>query len=310
MLMFHAELITRSEEIVKVRRGTETAYEAFLRSRPPVYETAAVEEILGLAHVAAELPLHVVHLSAVETIPFLLEAREKGTKITAETCFHYLCLTAEEMEDGDARRKCCPPIRERRNQDALWEELLREDSVIRTVVSDHSPCTPALKNLPSHQSMDADASRRSSAAKSAIAREDFMAAWGGISSLGLGLSLLYTASVNRSPTFTLQRIVGWTSTATAAQAGLAHRKGQLAVGFDADLVIFDDEATWMVAKESLRFKNKMSAYEGRRLTGLVRETWVRGRRVFQRPLADEDVGGFDETVGPVGELLLERRGQH
>ncbi|OCL14120.1 Metallo-dependent hydrolase, partial [Glonium stellatum] len=160
-LMFHAEMIppitaSVSDDVQQSQpplapSGALTAYRTFLDSRPPSLETYAIAEILALAPTAPLLPLHIVHLSAVEAIPLLRAARAKGVRVSAETCFHYLALAAEAVREGDTRLKCCPPIRERANQDGLWEELGRErvgGGVIGTVVSDHSPCTPALKLLP------------------------------------------------------------------------------------------------------------------------------------------------------------------
>src|ERR1700710_3040484 len=159
--MFHAEMIPPISASVGddvqhslpplAPSGPLEAYQTFLDSRPPSFETYAIEEIISLAHLAPNLPLHIVHLSAIEAIPMLREARANGMSITAETCFHYLSLAAEQIQEGDTRHKCCPPIRNQANQDGLWDELLDlEDSVLKTVVSDHSPCTPNLKLLPSH----------------------------------------------------------------------------------------------------------------------------------------------------------------
>lgn len=147
-LMFHAEMIPPIADSVGddvqwsvpplAPIGPLNEYSTFLASRPPSFETYAISEILSLAHLAPNLPMHIVHLSALEAIPLLREARAAGINITAETCFHYLTLAAEAVKNGDTRHKCCPPIRDQSNQDALWSELLRtDDSVIKTVVSDH-----------------------------------------------------------------------------------------------------------------------------------------------------------------------------
>ncbi|KAL8739346.1 MAG: hypothetical protein Q9190_007853, partial [Brigantiaea leucoxantha] len=157
--------------------GPLNEYSTFLASRPASFETYAISQILSLAHKAPNLPLHIVHLSAIDSIPLVREARQRGVKITAETCFHYLSLAAENIRNGDTRHKCCPPIRTRSNQDGLWDELMEEkDSVIKTVVSDHSPCTPNLKLLPpgisNERKADSDLEKESE-------KGDFFAAWGG-----------------------------------------------------------------------------------------------------------------------------------
>ena len=309
-LVFHAEMIPPISESVGddvqqslpplAPSGPLDAYSTFLASRPPSFETYAIEEIISLAPLAPKLPLHIVHLSALEAIQILREARSVGINITAETCFHYLSLAAEGISNGDTRHKCCPPIRKQTNQDCLWKELTRaDDSVIKTVVSDHSPCTPDLKLLPPGVA-GAAAPELSSAdsASKASGNGDFFAAWGGVSSVGLGLSILWTEALKRS--ISISDIVTWCSTNTAKQVGLSDRKGDLAIGLDGDVAVFDPEAEWTVEPNTMLFRNKCSPYQGKKLKGVVRETWIRGRKVHSRE------NGF-AAKGPEGELLLERR---
>jgi allantoinase len=270
-VMFHAEMIPPITASVgdDVQRalpplapsGPLTAYSTFLDSRPPAFETYAIAEILSLAHLAPELQLHIVHLSAVEAIPMLREARAKGIKITAETCFHYLALAAEAIKEGDTRHKCCPPIRSQNNQDGLWEELLQDQAggVIHTVVSDHSPCTPNIKLLPAQYAPKKESrlkvghTKDFNSCESSEGEEegpeekgDFFSAWGGISSVGLGLPILWTEGLRRDPEFSVEEIVRWCCRNTARQVGLERTKGDLGVGFDADVVVFDDEGEFMV----------------------------------------------------------------
>ncbi|RYN25090.1 Allantoinase [Alternaria tenuissima] len=325
-LMFHAEMIPPISDSVGddiqrsnpplAPKGPLTSYDTFLQSRPPSFETCAVAEILSLAHLAPELQLHIVHLSAIEAIPMLRKARADGIKITAETCFHYLALAAEGIQEGDTRHKCCPPIRSQSNQDGLWEELLQDtaDGVIQTVVSDHSPCTPEIKLLPSHLAPKKPSPRKEGHAKDCDSCEssegemegpeekgDFFGAWGGISSVGLGLPILWTEGRKRNPDFSIEEIVRWCCKNTAKQVGLEKSKGDIGVGFDADIVIFDDEAEFLVEPNTMLFRNKVSPYENKTLKGVVRETWLRGQRVFTR------AEGFQEKSGPQGKLLLEPR---
>ena len=306
-LMFHAEMIPPIADSVGddvqwslpplAPIGPLDEYRTFLASRPSSFETYAISEILSLAHLAPDLPLHIVHLSALEAIPLLREARAAGVKITAETCFHYLSLAAEMIRHGDTRHKCCPPIRDQANQDGLWAELLHEEnSVIQTVVSDHSPCTPNLKLLPAHISsgpMESDSGNKKKD------NGDFFAAWGGVSSVGLGISILWTEGQKRG--ISVEEIVRWCCKNTAKQVGLERQKGDIGVGYDGDIAVFDDEGEFVVEENTMLFRNKCSPYQGKRLRGVVRETWVRGRRVFEKK------NGFDEKKGPVGTLLLEPR---
>ena len=212
-VMFHAEMIPPISDSVgdDVQtslpplwpRGALDLYSTFLDSRPPSFETYAVEEILSMAHLAPNLALHIVHLSAMEVIPLLRKARAQGINITAETCPHYLSLAAEQVQKGDTRHKCCPPIRTQSNQDKLWEELAQhaEDGVIKTIVSDHSPCTPDLKMLPSH--VPGHMAPAKGSVKTYTVDDgtgDFFSAWGGISSVGLGLPILWTEMTRRGLT--------------------------------------------------------------------------------------------------------------
>lgn len=271
-LMFHAEMIPPINDSVgddiqrsnppMAPKGPLTSYNTFLLSRPPQFETCAVAEILSLVHLAPELQIHIVHLSAVEAIPMLREARAKGVKITAETCFHYLALAAEGIQEGDTRHKCCPPIRSQSNQDGLWAELLQDqaDGVIQTVVSDHSPCTPDIKLLPPHLVPTKESKRKAGHSKDCDSCEssegemehaeekgDFFGAWGGISSVGLGLPILWTEGTKRDENFSIEEIVRWCCKNTAKQVGLEKSKGDLGVGFDADIVVFDDSAEFLVS---------------------------------------------------------------
>jgi allantoinase len=365
-LMFHAEMIPPITDSVGddvqqsqpplAPTGKLSSYSTFLDSRPPSFETYAIEEIVSLAHTAPNLHLHIVHLSATQAIPILRAARASGVNITAETCFHYLGLAADTIPDGDTRHKCCPPIREQTNQDGLWAELSAPDSVIRTVVSDHSPCTPELKLLPNHlahqhtapdsdegycgcssdeDEQDAFAPKLLSKPKlphndsgidvrpddeetsSALARQaatkalesqgDFFAAWGGISSVGLGLPILHTSALERGAAGEkvpdVLDIVRLCSQATARQVGLHHRKGGLKVGLDADVCVFDDKEEWTLRTGDMRWKNRVSPWEGKRFVGRVRETWVRGRKVFEFGAGER---GF-VCEKPIGEPITERR---
>ncbi|KAK6337929.1 hypothetical protein TWF696_001405 [Orbilia brochopaga] len=286
VLMFHAEMLPPIAESVGdavlhgdpplAPKGRLESYSTFLASRPPAFETYALAEIISAAPAAPSLPLHIVHLSAVECLPMLQKAQQEGVKLTAETCFHYLALAAEDVKDGDARHKCCPPIRERANADGLWNAL--KDGLITTVVSDHSPCTPDLK---------------------LVGDGDLFKAWGGISTVGLGLSVLWTEGKKRG--VDLCQISKWTSEETARQVGLLGRKGKLAAGYDADICVFDPESSFRVTKSEMQFKNKLTPYEDKVLDGIVCETWLRGKKIYTKD------AGFDETAGPIGSLLLEKR---
>jgi allantoinase len=199
--------------------------------------------------------VHVVHLSSAQALPTVQRARDMGLPFTVETCPHYLTFVAEEIPDGATEYKCAPPIRERQNQDALWRALA--EGLISQVVTDHSPATVDLKCSGSG---------------------DFMKAWGGISSLQLGLSAVWTQAHARG--LTLPQVVSWMCEAPAKLLGLAGQRGTIAVGARADLVFFDPDAPFFVDREQLHHKNKLTPYHARTLRGRVRRTFLAGHTVF------------------------------
>ncbi len=224
-------------------------YAGFLASRPRVAEEAAIALVVEQARVTGGRA-HVVHLSDADAVPMLREARAAGVDVSVETCPHYLTFDAEHIADGATELKCCPPIREAVNREALWAGLAAGD--LDYVVSDHSPCTVDLKQR---------------------GGGDFGEAWGGIASVQLGLPAVWTGARDRG--HSLVDVVRWTATATADRVGLSH-KGRIEVGADADLVRFAPDEEFTVDVERLHHRNPVSAYAGRRLAGVVRETWLRG----------------------------------
>ncbi|GAA6015376.1 hypothetical protein JCM10207_008967 [Rhodosporidiobolus poonsookiae] len=251
-----------------------SAYSTFLASRPQSLETSAIDLIVRCAQQHPTLRTHIVHLSASSALPSLRRARtDLRLPLTVETCFHYLVLSAEQIARGETLYKCCPPIREDANRDALWAALLADE--IDFVVSDHSPCTTELKKLE---------------------EGDFMTSWGGIGGLGLGLSLLFTEARKRG--VGMDRVLQWVAERPAKQVGLEGKKGGIRVGADADFVVFDAEESFVVNKSELHFKNRASPYEGLTLTGAVRSTFLRGEKIYDR--AD----GFESVGEPKGALLL------
>ncbi|KZT57382.1 Metallo-dependent hydrolase [Calocera cornea HHB12733] len=280
-LLFHAEVA-----VADVQRQTPTAdqiahdthaYSTFLQSRPDSSELGALRLILSLAPAAPLLPLHIVHLSSAQCLAPIAAAKAAGVRLTVETCFHYLCLEAEGIARGRTDFKCCPPIRSSSNRAQLWQGLIA--GTIDMVVSDHSPCTRALKQL------DREGGG------------DFMDAWGGVSSIGLGLSLLL--SEGRRWGVGVRECVRWMGEGTASFVGLEGRKGVLREGADADLVVFDPEEEHTISIHTILVKNKVTPYDGHTVKGRVRQTWLRGRLAFDASRAEL---GF-EGLAPRGELI-------
>jgi allantoinase len=239
-------------------------YADFLASRPRDAEDTAIAQLIREAK-ALHARVHVLHLSSSDALPMIAQARAEGVRITVETCPHYLTLTAEEVPDGASEFKCCPPIREAANQDMLWQALA--DGTIDCVVTDHSPSTADLKT------------------------DDFATAWGGISGLQLSLAAVWTEARRRG--HTLEDVVRWMSARTSELVGLDDRKGAIAVGRDADFAVLAPDETFTVDPVALQHRNRVTAYAGKTLHGVVKSTWLRGQRI----VAD---GEFTE---PKGRLL-------
>ncbi len=243
------------------------AYRTWLRSRPDCAEREAVAAVAELSR-RLRARAHVLHLSSAEALDPLRRARAGGAAISAETCPHYLALAAEQVPDGATVFKCAPPIRSAANRDRLWAALAAGD--ISLVCSDHSPCPPERKHLDDG---------------------DFLAAWGGISSLQLGLPVVWSAARRRG--HTLADLAEWMCSGPARLVGIGHRKGAIAAGRDADLVLLDPDAASMVEPASLYHRHPVTPYAGRVLHGVVRATYLRGQLAW-------DAAGFAD---PGGRLL-------
>jgi len=265
-LLAHAELPGPIDGAMKTLRGDRpTCYATWLASRPREAENQAVELLVRLAR-EFSAHIHIVHLASCDTLALLRRAKSEGVNVSVETCPHYLIFAAEEIPDGATEFKCAPPIRERDNREKLWSAL--QGATIDFVASDHSPCPPAMKL---HE------------------QGDFLRAWGGIASLQLGLPVIWTEA--RSRGYALIDVVRWMCSNPANLAGLAAQKGAIAVGYDADLVIFDPEKSFRVEPSELRHRHKLTPYAGRELTGAVEATFLRGQLIFEDGKISETLRG-------------------
>lgn len=251
LLLVHAEL----PALLRPIAGDAQIYSHYLRSRPRESENEAIALMIRLSRIFGAR-IHIVHLSSADAIPMLRQARTEGLPVTVETCPHYLTFAAEDIPGGATEFKCAPPIRERENNQRLWAGL--EEGVIDMVVTDHSPCPPHMKS------------------------GDFATAWGGIASLQFSLPVMWSGAGSRPA-----RLVQWMSTAPARLAGLAHRKGAIAPGLDADLVIWNPNAP----PAELHHRHKLTPYSPR---GAVEATFLRGQKIYER-------GSF--ASAPLGAIL-------
>jgi allantoinase len=261
-LLVHAEVAGPIDAAaVLLSAADPRRYATYLASRPAVAEDEAIALMVRLCR-EHRARTHIVHHSSMSALGALREARAAGLPLTAETCPHYLTFAAEEIADSATQFKCAPPIREARNREALWCAL--EEGVLDLIASDHSPCTPSLKAV------------------------DFATSWGGIAGLQLALSAVWTQARRRGRT--LSDVVRWMCAGPARLAGLAGKKGAIAIGHDADLVVWRPEEEFTVTPERILHRHKVTPYLGARLFGVVEATYVRGERV--------DLG-----AGPRGQLL-------
>jgi allantoinase len=249
VLLVHAE---SAEAMAATGEAHGPSYAGYLATRPRGLENLAVAEVIEAAR-ASRGHAHIVHLSSSDALPMIASARRDGVRLTAETCPHYLALTAEEIGDGATAFKCSPPVREAANRELLWDGLTA--GILDFIASDHSPCTAAMKDL---------------------GDGDFGTAWGGISSLQLGLPIVWTEAQRRG--VPLSQVATWMARAPAEFAGLP-AKGRIAPGFDADFCIFAPDESFVVDPKRLHHRHPVTPYTGRRLQGVVRSTILRGEVV-------------------------------
>ncbi|MGA8554005.1 MAG: allantoinase AllB [Candidatus Acidiferrales bacterium] len=270
-LLVHAELPEPIAKAVANLPKTASArrYGTYLAARPREAENEAIALLLHLSR-EFDARVHIVHLSSSDAVPVLQHARANAVKVSVETCPHYLTFAAEEIADGATEFKCAPPIREKENRYKLWQGL--GSGTIDFIATDHSPCPPAMK-LPNEG--------------------DFLRAWGGIASLQLSLPIVWTEASSRG--YAVAHIAQWLCQRPARLAGLEIRKGSIALGCDADFVIWDPDAKFQVEAAQLHHRYKITPYTGQELLGTVMATFLRGRKIFDR-------GEF--CPSPIGHPLL------
>jgi len=236
------------------RSDTTRHYQNYLASRPKTWEDDAVALILRLCE-EFNCRVHIVHLSSADSIQEISSAKKRGLPVTVETGQHYLYFNAGHIKDGQTQFKCAPPIREKANNEKLWQAL--KEGVIDFIATDHSPAPPGMKELESG---------------------DFMKAWGGISSIQFALPVLWTAAKTRG--CDLHKIAKWLCENPSNLPGLESRKGKIERGYDADLVVWDPESSFIADQTMIHHRHKITPYLNEKLYGVVRQTWLSGEKVY------------------------------
>jgi len=278
-LLVHAEIVVDSNGDAHSPAAVDhSQYAAYLATRPAAMELDAIHLMIRLAE-EFKARVHIVHVSSAQGVEAIAGAKAGWVPITAETCPHYLTFAAEDIPGGATAFKCAPPIRAASHRAALWDGLA--SGALDLIATDHSPAPLALKTP-----------------------GDFMRAWGGIASLELSLPAAWSAYMmaiargfgRHNPAATrsvphLANMARWLSAAPAALAGLGERKGRIAEGLDADLVVWDPDADFVVDPALLQQRHKLTPYAGRSLFGQVLTTFVRGERVWDKDRLTRAYGG-------------------
>ena len=265
----HAEDDHMTNTLSEERRGQgKIGWRDYLESRPIEAELRAIRVALELA---GELgcDLHIVHVSCPEGVDLIQAAKDRGVRVTAETCPHYLLLTDESVGEIGATAKCAPPLRDAARREEMWKRI--RAGTIETLGSDHSPAPPEMKMA-----------------------KDFFAVWGGISGCQHAFPLALAEMYLRSGFDGLPRFSAMTATNVAERFGIGRLKGRIAEGFDADITLVDLQGSLTIAAEQLWYRHAISPYIGSELRAVVKGTWVRGQAVYRN----------DGFLGPVQGRLL------
>jgi dihydropyrimidinase len=239
----------------------KTAPKYHALTRPARAEAEATHRAIALAEMA-DVPIYIVHLSAAEALEMVTEARDRGLPAFAETCPQYLFLSYDNYEEPGfegAKYVMSPPLRDRATQEHLWRGLAFND--LQAISTDHCPfCMKEQKEL---------------------GKRDFSKIPNGAPGIETRMSLVYDGGV-KTGRISLNRFVELTSTSPAKIFGLFPKKGTIAPGSDADIVIFDPQKAWRISKKTTHMNVDYNPYEGREVTGATETVIARGRVIIDK----------------------------
>lgn len=255
VLAIHAENAAVTDRLGEIAKANgETTLAAYVDSRPVFTEVEAIQRAI-LFSKETGCPIHICHVACKEGVDAVVKAQEEGVNVTCETCVHYLYFTKDELDAIGPVVKCSPPIREQAQKDALWQRV--EDGKVAFVTSDHSPCTPDLKDT-----------------------DNAFDAWGGISGVQNDVDVMFDEAVQKRG-MALKDFAKLIAINPADRYNLT-QKGRISIGKDADFVLIKPNAPYTLTADDLEYQNKISPYIGREIGAQVVQTILRGQTIYSQ----------------------------
>lgn len=267
VLTIHAENAPITDKLGQIAyENGETSLAAYVDTRPVFTEVEPIQKIILFAKETG-CRVHIAHVACAEGVDEVLKAQDEGVDITCETCTHYLYFYKEELDDIGPVVKCSPPIREKDRMPGMWDRLF--EGKIDMVVSDHSPCTPDLKDT-----------------------DNAFEAWGGISGLQSNVDMFFDEAVQKR-NMSLPQFADLIATNVAKRFDLKD-KGSITVGKDADFVFIKPNSPHTLKAEDLEYRNKISPYLDREYGAQIAKTILRGKEIYslENGVSEEKTGRF------------------
>lgn len=255
VLAIHAENAAITDRLGEIAKANgETTLAAYVDSRPVFTEVEAIRKAI-LFSKETGCPIHICHVACKEGVDEVIKAQDEGVNVTCETCVHYLYFTKDELDAIGPVVKCSPPIREATQKEALWERI--KEGKINFVTSDHSPCTPDLKDT-----------------------DNAFDAWGGISGVQNNVDVMFDEAVQKRG-MALKDFAKLIASNPADRYQL-NQKGRISIGKDADFVLIKPNASYTLAADDLEYQNQISPYVGRKIGSQVVQTILRGQTIYSQ----------------------------